>query len=755
MTSRPPRWFDGLLLIGCRDRRLDAVLTALVAGLLAWSRFGLLAAGPWEWDETLFAHGLVKFSLAAHFPHPPGFPGWLAIGHLLLPVARDPLHALQLASAALSVVCLWPLTIIGRRVAPPAVALAAALLVLFLPGPWLHAVRGFSSTAAATLALCAVAAVINGHERHRITWFTVLIAAAFLVRPVLMPGFAVLWLGVAIGVRPLRRLLAGVLVSLAAGITAVVLMVWAEGGWQRFAAVFISHGTRHIVRLVENQGGWTELGLVKGLGGPWWAAVLLLAAAAGIVIWARRAGRHTALLWVLVLLPAIAQLVWLQNRTYSRYAVPVQLALAPLLAAAATMVPARRAAGSGLLLIAGLMGWRAYPLLVEQHTCRLPGWQAVTQGVAGSEGKRMALVVEGGLHPFASYHRHRAGGGELKGDPRLVLSPWAPEPWVGVDRPYLVATDHPDWYLAPLAGGSNQYGGVSTALKPFTQQRFLETAVISNPPLPIEGWWVPEQIPETGERFMWGTAGARLVLPPLPAGTMVELDLRPARGPAPLRLTVNDRLAAELPGDSPRTRIWLPPELLVLEPGTATTIVCERSQVYPPGGGDPRPLAVQVFAARAIGPGLPWHGAVATAQERQRLGISIDGAYPPEQLGKHGRACWLRPAATLTVPAGRGRLTLTMWAPRPLPAETVIRVSGRHVLGPLALENQPQEIEVPVHADDVRDNRVIVELCSVPYIPAATGRSRDRRKLGIVLQAVRFQPPPEAVRQWTWPPANG
>jgi hypothetical protein len=164
---------------------------------------------------------------------------------------------------------------------------------------------------------------------------------------------------------------------------------------------------------------------------------------------------------------------------------------------------------------------------------------------------------------------------------------------------------------------------------------------------------------------------------------------------------------------------------------------------------------VQIFAARAIGPGLPWQGAVATTEERERLRISIDGAYAPEQLGKHGRACWLHATARLEVPAGHGRLILTMWAPRPLPAETVIRISGRHALGPLALENRPQEIDVPVRASDVRDNRVVVELSSVPYSPAATGRSQDRRELGVVLQAVRFQPAPAAARPWTWPPANG
>jgi hypothetical protein len=747
MDNGATRWYHVLLLFGCRQRRLDALLTGVVVAVLLWSRFTLLASGPWEWDETLFAHGLVKFSLSAHFPHPPGFPGWLAIGHLLLPLASSPLHALQLASALLSVVCLWPLALIGRRVAPPAVATMAAALVLFLPGPWLHAVRGFSSTAAATMALAAVAAVVNDHQQRRITLFTLLVAAAFLIRPILLPGLAVLWLGVVSQVRPWRRIVPGAVISIAGGLVATAVMAWAEGGWQRFTAAFVSHGSRHLSRLSGNPGGWPELGLVKGLGGELWAAVLLAAAMIGVWVWARRAGKRSALLWLLVLAVCCGQLLWLQNRTYTRYAVPVQLALAPLLAGAATLAPVA-VAGGGLLLLTGLVGWRAYPLLDEQHRQQLPGWQAVTTAATAAEGKQMAVVVEPGLHPYASYYWHWAGGGELRGDPRLVLSPWAPEPWSGIDRPYLVATDHPEWYLTPLTGGTRSYKGVSPQLQPFTQQRFLTAAVISNPPLPVQGWWPPEVTPE-GERFMWGTASAGLVLPPLPAGTSIELDLRPIPGPAPLQLTVNGKADTELAGDAGRRRIWIEPDRLA--PAQAVRLGFKRDQVYPPGKADTRPLAVQLFSVRIVGPATPWQGPLASPQDRQRLRVSIDGAYPPEQLGAHGRSCWLRPHARLAVPAGMGTLSLTIWAPRPVPAETVIRISGRQVLGPLSLPNRPTEVAVPIRDQDLTGHQVLIELESVAYSPAAAGRGRDSRELGVVLQSARFQPPPASCRQWTWP----
>ena len=65
-------------LWGLDNRRLDVVLTLVAISFLVASRFALLASGPWEWDETIFARGMLHFELAAHFPHPPGFPGWLA-----------------------------------------------------------------------------------------------------------------------------------------------------------------------------------------------------------------------------------------------------------------------------------------------------------------------------------------------------------------------------------------------------------------------------------------------------------------------------------------------------------------------------------------------------------------------------------------------------------------------------------------------------------------------------------------------------
>jgi len=438
---------EALLLFRLPNRALDIALTSATAAVLIWSRFALLADGPWEWDETLFARGILHFELAAHFPHPPGFPGWLAIGHLLTPLTGNPLLALQLVSAAFSVAALWLLASLGRRVAPPSLAVASALVVLAAPGPWLFAERGFSTTAATVLALGAAVLAAGGLDRRRVTGFSLLVTASFLVRPILLPVLAVLWLGVVWGVRPRRGLLPGVAAGAAATMLAVYLMARAEGGWSAFVAPFIAHSQRHFSRLAGNAGGYADLGLVKGFGGAVPATLLFAAAVLGIVVWARRVGRRSALLWAVVLVTAVAQLVWMQNRTTGRYAVGVQMALAPLVAGAAATVPVT-AGCVGLMGLAAWLGYDSLPLVKEQHSTQLPAWIAVQEARSDALLSGRTVVVEPELHPFASYLWHLS---ENRGEanPSWVLSPWDPGPWAGVDGAWVVATIHRHLYPDP------------------------------------------------------------------------------------------------------------------------------------------------------------------------------------------------------------------------------------------------------------------------------------------------------------------
>jgi hypothetical protein len=710
-------------------------MATVAAALLVFvSRFAFLANGPWEWDETLFARGILHFELAAHFPHPPGFPGWLAIGHLLTPVVGDPLRALQVGSASFSVAALWVLARLGRKIAPAPVAVAAALVVLAAPGPWLYAVRGFSSTAASVLALGAGALAVGGLHGRRTTVFTLLVTASFLIRPNLVPVLAVLWLSVASAIRPLRRLVPGVVVGGAAVIVSIVLMARAEGGWEEFVEPFFKHSQRHFSRLVGNVGGYGDLGLVKGLGGALPATALLLAATIGVVIWARRVGRRGAVVWCVVLAVAISQLVWMQNRTTGRYAVGVQMALAPLVAGAvATLPPAVGCAG--LLALTGWLGAGSRTVLEEQHSTELPAWRAVIRARERALVLGSTVVVESELHPFASYLWHLS---KWRGEPTpsKILSPWDPERWPGVQGSWIVATVHRHFYPDALHGLEEYFGGVSESLYPLTQQRFVEAWVIEVPPLPLTGWWPREHLPN-GRPFMWGTMDAKLALPPLPIGTELGFALRPAAGPEPLNVLLGGQVAATLDSDSGER--WLLLDVPESAADRGTYLEFRRRRGYPPGGGDARPLALQLFEIRASSPHQAWAAAISHPWQRRASRVEVEDAYGAEIFPGIGEGMWLRPRAHLRVPATAGRLRFRLWAPRPTPPRTVIRIEGRDASGPLEIGLRPTDFGVEILAGEAGDGPLEVEMVSDPYLPSEHGKN-DLRSLGVVISELAFEP---------------
>jgi len=735
LTNNLRRGSEALLLFRCRNRLVDLLLTVVVATAVVWSRFALLADGPWEWDEVAFARGVLEFDLAAYFPHPPGYPGWLAVGHLLTPLAGGAsMVALQWASAAFSVTALWLLAALGRKVAPPSVAVAAALVVLAAPGPWLYAERGFSSTAASVLALGAAVVAAYGLQGRRPTAFTLFVAAAFLVRPNLLPPLAVLWVGVASVVRPWRRLVPGVGLAVAAGLVAVGLMVRAQGGWEAFITPFFSHSQRHFSRLVGNVAGYPELGLIKGLGGGLAATLVLVAAAVGLFVWWRRVGRRAAVLWIAVLVVAVAQLVWMQNRTYCRYSVGAQMALAPLVAGTAALAPPVVGC-AGLLALAGWFSVGSLPLVHEQHTTQLAGWRALQLAEKEALRDGRTVVVESELHLFASYLWHLLDRKGVATPPR-VLAPWDPGPWAGLEGSWLVAAVHRPFFPDSVYGREIGFGGLSAELRPLTQQRFLDAWVIDDPPLPIEGWWPGERLP-SGRRFMWGSAGAELLVPPLPVGAKLGIGLRPAPGPEPLIVELNSREVARFDGEGGERRLWI--EVGPTWAGVVSTLRFSRSESFAPGGGDTRQLAVQLFEVRALHPQRRWEGAVVHPWQRSALRVQLEGAYEAEDFGEAGEGVWLGPSARLTVPAGAGTLRLRLWAPRPSPPRTQILLAGRPVTGVLDIGSRPGEVEVLVVLGALEDGSVKLELVSDPYVPSVNGGD-DHRELGVVLSGVRFEP---------------
>lgn len=725
-------------LWGLGSAGADRWATLATLALLACSRFALLPSGPWDWDETLFARGILDFDLPAHYPHPPGFPLWMALGWLVHFVVSEPLRGLQFLSGTFSCLTLWPLAALGRRVAPAPVAAAAALFALTAPGVWLHAMRGFSSTPAAFFALWAAALALRPAERRPLTAFTALLTAAFLVRPILLPPLALLWLAGVWRVRPRSRLLPGVLVGIGATVLAVVGMVLAQGSWVEFLRPFYVHGRTHARNLLGNTGGFAELGIVKGLGGPVWAGLIVVLVAAGMAVWWRRVGRDAALAWLAVLTVGVGQLIWLQNRTFSRYAVPYQMAAGPLVAGVAALFPP--ALGTGALLVGtALLASKGWGPVLEQHTRLMPGWEALRFAATTAAREGLDLVIEPGLHPFWSYldHCQRAAG--EKRSFAAFLPPSSPDARELPPGRYLLVTDFPANYLPTPWERRWQWSEVSDALRPLTSGRFLNVAVVEGAALPVRDFWPAER--GGGEAFAWGGANAELLLPPFPHPTSLAMDVQLAPGPAPLAVRLNGMDLAVLPGDAPRLTLPIHPASLSATRSNRLSFLRERG--YPPGSGDFRPLAVRVFgfpADDAAWPAAHRRLAVTLAEAggKEDPSFFATGLYPAEDFPR-SRGAWTHPEADLTLPLANGVLTFTLWAPRPGPVLLHIDVDGQQVAGPLSVGTSPHNLSIVFTQRGEKLLPAQVKLRSEPYLPAAHGAA-DPRRLGVVLGQVRFAP---------------
>jgi hypothetical protein len=755
-TPQPqPIWTLRLWEFG--ERRLDLAATAVTVLLLAWTRFAFLPSGPWEWDETLFARGILRFDLHAHFPHPPGFPLWLALGWLVKPLVSEPLVGLQLLSAAFSVATLWPLAALARRAAPARVAATAALVFLMLPGVWLHAPRGFSATPAAFFALWAAVLAVDGLAGRRATWFSLLVTASFLIRPIILPPLGLLWIAGALSVRDRRRLLPGVAIGAGATVVATVAMVLIQGSWSRFAEAFSGHATRHARGLAENVVGFSGLGIVKGAVDPWVATTVLVLMGIGLVVWARRHGARAAAAWAAVWLVGVAQLVWLQDRSYSRYAVPFQLAAAPL-AAAGAAAAAPGAAAWGLAALGAYASVRAYPLLVEQRDTVMAGWAALRFAAATANRSGWELVVEPGLAPFTSYLQEVD---KDRGRPWTVKTHLAPTPSAARTLPtgrFLVVTDRPERYLPPILGRTWRYSGQSEELEPLTQGRFHPSAVLENATLPVTGWQVvardERQVP-----FVWGGTQATVLLPPLPAGTGVAMEVEPTAGPSALELQVNGRSALVLSGRSGRQVMHLPAGALA--PDRTNELAFTRPEAYTVRAGG-RPFALRLSALRVEGGPVPWSAALAddaamavlgiatTVPGAAAAGVSLSGVYRPERF-PFGVATWTEPTARLRAPAGSGVVRLLAWAPRPTPAQLEIWSRGTLLAGPLTLTTTPGQLELAL-APELRDAPLELELRCDAYTPPSEPGQQKRQPLGIVLAGIAVEPGPGAPTGWRGAP---
>lgn len=174
------------------DRRIRSLSWASAAVCLV-TRLPFVARRLWDHDSVQFALGVEHYDLAAHQPHPPGYPLYIALLKVLALVGVSPgsgMVALTLIASAGGAACM-PL-LVARLLESPVSeeesvfgsALLAAALFVFNPLLWfygelplLYAVEG------ALTVVLAWAAARMGLGTGAVVWAAVLLALAGGLRP--------------------------------------------------------------------------------------------------------------------------------------------------------------------------------------------------------------------------------------------------------------------------------------------------------------------------------------------------------------------------------------------------------------------------------------------------------------------------------------------------------------------------------------------------------------------------------------------
>jgi hypothetical protein len=156
-----------------------------ISVLVGLTRFIPLSLGPWDWDEVLFCLAIGDYNVAAHQPHPAGFPLFILLAKLARFFANTDFHALQTVNVLASIFLFSVVFAVARALRFDFLAaLAAGLLFVFLPNVWFYGGTAFSDPLGLLLFFLAIAAYLNaGTSTRRYLIASVIMAAGILVRP--------------------------------------------------------------------------------------------------------------------------------------------------------------------------------------------------------------------------------------------------------------------------------------------------------------------------------------------------------------------------------------------------------------------------------------------------------------------------------------------------------------------------------------------------------------------------------------------
>ena len=504
----------------------------LLGGLflaVAVSRRYALSKSALDWDESLLACGVREYDVLAEHPHAPGYPLFILFAKLVRLVVHDDFHSLQ-AVASIASLLLFPAAFFLLRELRFRfrVALAGAVVTVFLPTVWYYGGTSLSDVPALCAVVIASALLLAGGHSPR-AWIAGMAVAGIAggIRPVHVVIAIVPALAGAMAIRQRRAIVAG-----CALFAAVVAASYAGAA---FASADPPWGYLHRIELMAHHIGGTDsfhnvarpplpklvpMFFVDSHRGGRAGLALLLLAAIGFTEGAMRRRVNLGIVAAMFVPLAVASWMMLDTTAVTRYGIAYVMLYSvagsygiDVLARAARNETARSvlvAAGT-LLLVLPLINWTRPALALVRHRVSPPiaamRWLRLHVPPAGP-----ALYLDDGLH-FHAWHELAGYDAQFFGSmDDIPAQAYAAGNYCVVD--WLTLQPHARVFSFPR-----------TRLAQIAREIYFETCVIPMDAMIRfgDGWYQDEYDPQREHAWRWMRQSSAMFVPPLPANGVLHL----------------------------------------------------------------------------------------------------------------------------------------------------------------------------------------------------------------------------------------
>lgn len=580
-----------------RQRRIVIGLSLLVAITRIWGR----AKSLWDWDEALFCIALTDYDVASHHPHPPGFPGYVALGRLIFAMVGDEFRSYQIINVAAGCALFPCAFLLARELRISFVgAIAGALFLAFAGNVWVFGGTAFSDVSGMVLLVASLMLLLRGcRSTQAFMAGSIVSATALTFRPQLI---MILWLPWVISgffafKRRWHQPFAALVVMASIGAAAYGTAAYKTGLEPYRSAV---KGHKQYLVEVDSYKNPNRLSLrelvsrcfltVTRAGGTDYIIDALAVAALIAAIWRRR--WHLLLLFASFLPFILFAWFMLDVNSFSRYGISY-VPLYTLLAGAGVELVGRIArnertraivaTGLTAMVVAPMIAWSA-PAVYEVRTRPSPPVRAIKWLRKHADRERDTIIIQGGLVPHTDF---------LMSDFRRQTT--ADADTVRVDGSAYIIADR----RLPMRGAV-MFSRPRKRLWKIVRRSYFDVTVVpaTNLSRYVEGWHVREASGDESWRWM-----ARRATVELPAVDHERLLIR-VNFAVPSNLldervvvtfTVNGKLAHRVNITDEENDQTFAADVV---PGKPTTLTLETSHtINPQAAGilpDPRDLGLRV-----------------------------------------------------------------------------------------------------------------------------------------------------------------